>query len=172
MNDIGGRSRRPYLPAQPSDSRISRCAAIAPFQIPDADALLEIKCPYGKGQPYSVQPWDRAPWYYMAQVQTVMEIFDMAHCHLYCWTIRSGSRTYIIERDREYFKFVLRVCEEFWSRNLVPARTLLLESDGDPTGVESFRPRATSALTEYTKVLSQRMASKAECITYGSKTAS
>lgn len=108
----------------------------------------------------------------MAQVQTVMEIFDMAHCHLYCWTIRSGSRTYIIERDREYFKFVLRVCEEFWSRNLVPARTLLLESDGDPTGVESFRPRATSALTEYTKVLSQRMASKAECITYGSKTAS
>ena len=44
---------------------------------------------------------------------------------------------YLIERDAQYWNYVLHVFEDFWYKNLVPARELLIESDGmDIEGVE------------------------------------
>ena len=54
----------------------------------------------------------------------------MEHCHFYCWTIENGSRLYFIERDREYWNYVYCALEEFWHKNLVPAREVLLASNG------------------------------------------
>ena len=137
--------------------------------IPEMGALLEIKCPYNRGQPKDMKPWNTAPWYYMAQVQSLMEIFDMEHCHFYCWTIEHGSCLYFVERDREYWNYVYCALEEFWHRNLVPAREVLLASDGQEDAVraiEAYRPREIHMLTEYTKVLSQRMVNKLKISQY------
>ena len=72
----------------------------------------------------------------------MMEIFDVEVCHFYCWTVENGSSLYLVERDPEYWKFIMRVLEEFWERNLVPARELLLASDGeDIQGVEVSRQK-------------------------------
>ena len=131
--------------------------------IPEAGSLLEIKCPYNRGFPKEMKPWATAPWYYMAQVQSLMEIFDMEHCHFYCWTIGHGSCLYFVERDREYWNYIYCALEEFWHRNLVPAREILLQSDGkDVDAAVAYRPREIHTLTEYTKVLSQRMARSLE----------
>ncbi|QDZ23018.1 YqaJ domain-containing protein [Chloropicon primus] len=131
--------------------------------IPDMDALLEIKCPYNRGYPKEMKPWDRAPWYYMAQVQSLMEIFDMQTTYFYCWTIEGGSCVYVVERDREYWGYVYAALEEFWHRHLVPARDILLQSDGlDVKAAELYRPREIHTLTEYTKILSQRMVTELE----------
>ena len=131
--------------------------------IPDRDALLEIKCPYNRGFPAQMRPWDRAPWYYMAQVQSLLEIFDMERCYFYCWTIENGSCVYVVDRDREYWGYVYVALEEFWHRHLVPAREALLTSDGeDIRGAEAYRPREIHTLTEYTQILSKRMVERLE----------
>ena len=78
----------------------------------------------------------------------------METCFFYCWTIKHGSCVYTVERDREYWQYVYAALEEFWHRHLVPAREVLLESDGTEIRLaESFRPREIHTLTEYTRIL-------------------
>ena len=135
--------------------------------IPDKDALLEIKCPFNRGYPREARPWETAPWYYMAQVQSLMEVFDMDYTYFYCWTIDHGSFVYLVDRDREYWRIVEAALAEFWHRNLVPAREVLLESDGLAVSeAQVFRPRDLSTLTEYTKKLSMKMAARCAPVRY------
>ncbi len=63
----------------------------------------------------------------------------------------------------QYWQYVYCVLEEFWHKNLVPAREILLDSGGmDVAAALEHRPREIHMLTEYTKILSQRMVNSLE----------
>ena len=38
--------------------------------------VLEIKCPYNRGEPFSAKPYPNAPWYYMAQVWNILSLWN------------------------------------------------------------------------------------------------
>ena len=86
--------------------------------------ILEIKCPYNKGRPELAEPPTRAIWYYMPQIQGLMDVFDREWCALYVWTPARGSSSFIISRDRAYWAACFDVLAEFWWSHTVPARQL------------------------------------------------
>jgi len=86
--------------------------------------ILEIKCPFNKGRPDLAEPPRRAIWYYMPQIQGLMDVFDREWCILYVWTPMNGSSSFIISRDREYWSTCFDVLAEFWWTHTVPARQL------------------------------------------------
>ena len=84
--------------------------------------ILEIKCPYNKGRPEEAVPPHRAIWYYMPQLQGLMDIFDRQWCTLYIWTHSHGSVAFSVARDREYWAAAFEVLADFWWVHVVPAR--------------------------------------------------
>jgi putative phage-type endonuclease len=84
--------------------------------------VLEIKCPFNKGHPELAVPPPHAIWYYMPQVQGLMDIFDREWCNMYIWTPEHGSASYYIPRDRQYWAAAYDVLSEFWWAHVVPAR--------------------------------------------------
>ncbi|KAK9817240.1 hypothetical protein WJX72_011650 [[Myrmecia] bisecta] len=120
--------------------------------------VLEIKCPFNRGNPASGTPWATAQWYYMPQAQGLMEIFDREWCNLYCWT-PNGSAIYHIPRDRIYWAMCFDVLSEFWWAHVIPAKHLLAE--GRDQEALAHRPTARHPLTlrlkEYSKTMVRGM---------------
>ena len=48
--------------------------------------VLEIKCPWNKGDPLNAVPYPRVPWYYVPQAQGLMAVFDRPYCDVFCYT--------------------------------------------------------------------------------------
>jgi len=86
----------------------------SPDGITATNRLLEIKCPFSREVKHEV------PTYYMAQLQTNMEIMDLDVADFVQW--KQGQRLCeedvldILEvpRDRAWFKTVLPALNEFW----------------------------------------------------------
>ncbi|BDA42985.1 hypothetical protein COCOBI_03-8780 [Coccomyxa sp. Obi] len=114
--------------------------------------VLEIKCPFNRGRPTAAAPPKQPPWYYMPQVQGLMEIFDREWCNIYMWTV-NGSALFYIPRDRAYWAACFEVLSEFWWAHLVPAKHALAANKRELA--ETYRPQArhrrTQELIDYSK---------------------
>lgn len=54
-----------------------------------SSGILEVKCPYGKNKgPEGAVPYDSVPFYYMPQVQGLMEILEREWLDFYVWTVQ------------------------------------------------------------------------------------
>ncbi|KAK9863175.1 hypothetical protein WJX84_006084 [Apatococcus fuscideae] len=129
-------------------------------QIPcgDGPGILEIKCPWNRGNIATARPYEYAPFYYMPQVQGLMDMFDREWCHLYCWT-QTGSTIFCIQRDRQYWLRCFEVLAEFWWAHVIPAKHAI--ALGTETDLDTLRPGADHMATGDLKQASIRMAKKA-----------
>ncbi|KAG9442868.1 hypothetical protein H6P81_018722 [Aristolochia fimbriata] len=103
--------------------------------------VLEIKCPFFKGEMYRALPWSRLPFHCMPQAQGLMEILNRDWMDLYCWT-PNGSSLFRIFRDKEYWNLVRSALSDFWWKHVQPAKVLCLK---DPSRdlfevVKPFKP--------------------------------
>ncbi|KAL0042026.1 hypothetical protein WJX77_001122 [Trebouxia sp. C0004] len=121
----------------------------------EGPGVLEIKCPFNKGDPNRAAPPKMAQWYYMPQVQGLMDIFDREWCNLFVWTV-NGSSVFHIKRDREYWCVCFQALAEFWWSHVVPAKHALAGSQPDLAHV--FRPDKEHATTAQIIALSKQMA--------------
>ncbi|KAK9840347.1 hypothetical protein WJX74_007980 [Apatococcus lobatus] len=120
--------------------------------------VLEIKCPWNRGNTALAKPYEQAPFYYMPQVQGLMDMFDREWCDLYCWT-PNGSTIFHIPRDRQYWLSCFEVLAEFWWAHVVPAKHAL--ALGTETDLDTLRPGRHHAATQGLKAASIRMAQNA-----------
>ncbi|TVU15484.1 hypothetical protein EJB05_39007 [Eragrostis curvula] len=127
---------------------------------PDA-GILEVKCPFNKGKPELALPWRVMPYYYMPQVQGLMEIMDRDWVELYCWT-PNGSSLFRVPRDRAYWELMHDVLREFWWGNVMPARELVLL--GKEAEARSFEPQPKHRLTNLMLFRSRKLASEAKLL--------
>ena len=123
--------------------------------------ILEVKCPYNKGKPEIALPWRLVPYYYMPQVQGLMEIMGRDWVDLYCWT-PNGSSLFRVPRDRAYWELIHEVLREFWWGNVMPSRELLLL--GKEAEARSFEPQPKHRLTNLVLYRSRKMASEAKLL--------
>jgi putative phage-type endonuclease len=118
--------------------------------------ILEIKCPYNKGHPELAVPPQRAIWYYMPQLQGLMDIFDRRWCSLYVWTQSHGSASFQVERNQEYWAAAFEILAEFWWGHVVPARQAH-DAGCSMEEIESYRPvdqiEAAEKLRKWSKIL-------------------
>ena len=120
--------------------------------------LLEVKCPFNKGRPEGARPWQEPPWYYMPQVQGLLEVFDREWCDLYCWTV-NGSRVYRVARDEAYFAVLYDSLSEFWWQHVVPAKQALTR--GDMPEAQRHRPLPRHRFADRLEAESKEMAAAA-----------
>lgn len=118
--------------------------------------ILEIKCPYNKGQPDLLTPPQHATWYYMPQVQGLMYIFDCEWCNLYIWSPQRGSVVFHIRRDPAYWACLWDVLADFWWSHVVPARHEF--KAGRWEEVEQYRPPPKTDRSEELRQWSKRLA--------------
>ncbi|XP_037478234.1 uncharacterized protein LOC119355522 [Triticum dicoccoides] len=123
--------------------------------------ILEVKCPYNKGKPELALPWRIVPYYYMPQVQGLMEIMGRDWVDLYCWT-PNGSSLFRVPRDRAYWELIHDVLREFWWGNVMPSRELVLL--GKEAEARSFEPQPKHRLTNLVIVKSRKLASEAKLL--------
>jgi len=119
--------------------------------IASTPGILEVKCPYNKGAPELGEPPKRAIWYYMPQIQGLMDVFDREWCALYVWTPARGSSSFIISRDRAYWSACFDVLAEFWWSHTVPARQL--RADEGSAGDANYRQYCPSEEHEKSHML-------------------
>lgn len=119
--------------------------------------VLEVKCPFNKGSPQEAKPYPRIPFYYVPQVQGLMEVLDREWCDLFCWTV-NGSAIYRVNRDPKYWKMCYEALGEFWWAHVIPAKHALAEGDRDKA--EKLRPphlhRWSKILRSQSIVISQK----------------
>eukprot|EP00889_Picochlorum_renovo_P006072 jgi/Picre1/33102/NNA_008428.t1 len=129
-------------------------------QDPLGPGILEIKCPYNKGHPELATPPNRAIWYYMPQIQGLMDVFDREWCSLYIWTPNHGSSSFVIDRDREYWGACFDVLAEFWWAHTVPARQARDARHHDVTDNEwiQYKPTEIHPTSEMLRDWSKKMA--------------
>lgn len=109
----------------------------------DDGGILEVKCPFNKGQPQFGVPWPYVPYHYMPQAQGLMEIFDRNWMDFYVWTM-NGSSIYRIDRNPDLWELMLTALNDFWWGHVTPARhALFKDADAD---VRRFRPGPHHAL--------------------------
>jgi putative phage-type endonuclease len=123
--------------------------------------ILEVKCPYNKGKPELALPWRAMPYYYMPQVQGLMEIMGRDWVELYCWT-PNGSSVFRVPRDRGYWELIHEVLRDFWWGNVMPARELVLL--GKEAEARSFEPQPKHRLTNLVIFRSRKLASEAKLL--------
>ncbi|KAJ1271605.1 hypothetical protein BS78_06G140200 [Paspalum vaginatum] len=123
--------------------------------------ILEVKCPFNKGKPELALPWRIMPYYYMPQVQGLMEIMDRDWVELYCWT-PNGSSLIWVPRDRAYWELIHEVLRDFWWGNVMPARELALL--GKDPEARSFEPQPKHRLTNLVLFRSRKLASEAKLL--------
>jgi putative phage-type endonuclease len=120
--------------------------------------VLEIKCPWNKGDPLGAVPYPICPWYYVPQVQGLMAVFDRPYCDVFCYTVRNGAAVYRVRRDARYWTAMYKALSDFWWQHVVPGKHALAAGE-DP---ERHRPPETHALTEDMKRWSKRIAESAQ----------
>lgn len=123
--------------------------------------ILEVKCPFNKGKPELALPWRAMPYYYMPQVQGLMEIMDRDWVELYCWT-PNGSSLFRVPRDRAYWELIHEVLRDFWWGNVMPARELTLL--GKDAEARSFEPQPKHRLTNLVLFRSRKLATEAKLL--------
>lgn len=124
------------------------------------DGLVEIKCPFNRyvhqrcvhqlcvfvtsrictrrrGRIHDAQPPALPQWYYMAQVQGLLDIFQRDWCNLFVWT-PSAAALFHMPRDARYWALCFEVLAEFWWEHVVPARQEM-EQGASALDVERFR---------------------------------
>ena len=144
---------------------VDSAAAAAPRPAVHGPGILEIKCPYNKGRPDLAEPPSRAIWYYMPQLQGLMDIFDREWCNLYVWTPERGSAAFLVRRDRNYWAACFDVLAEFWWAHVVPARQA--HDRGAPEAeVQAFRPYNAHPASEELRAWSKRLAAEAPAVTF------
>ncbi|KAK9819245.1 hypothetical protein WJX81_006301 [Elliptochloris bilobata] len=116
--------------------------------------VLEIKCPYNRGKPLAATPPRTPAWYYMPQVQGLMDIFDREWCNVFVWT-HNGAALYHVPRDTAYWRACFDVLAEFWWAHVVPAKHALAAKK--PDAVQLCRPaplhEATARLVADSKAM-------------------
>jgi uracil-DNA glycosylase len=125
---------------------------------PRVPGVLEIKCPWNKGDPLNAVPYPTVPWYYVPQVQGLMAVFDRPYCDVFCYTVRNGAAIYRVRRDVQYWTAMYKALSDFWWQHVVPGKHALAAGE-DP---ERHRPPETHALTEDMKRWSRRIAESAQ----------
>lgn len=123
--------------------------------------ILEVKCPYNKGKPEVALPWLSMPFYYMPQVQGLMEIMDRDWVDLYCWT-PNGSTIFRVCRQPEYWQLIHGILQEFWWENVIPAREALLL--GREEDAQAYKPTSTHKLTGLSISKSLKLAGEAKLL--------
>jgi putative phage-type endonuclease len=122
--------------------------------------ILEIKCPYNKGHPELAVPPQRAIWYYMPQLQGLMDIFDRQWCSLYVWTQSHGSASFQVERNEEYWAAAFEILAEFWWGHVVPARQAH-DAGATREEIEAYRPVDQIEAAEKMRRWSKNLATEA-----------
>ena len=123
--------------------------------------ILEVKCPYNKGKPEHCLPWLSAPYYYMPQMQGLMEILDRDWLDLFVWTL-NGFSIFRVDRDEKYWALIYGVLSDFWWASVVPAKqSLFLQKNVD---VNIYKPSGLHRMTTIIVNESRRLASKAPLI--------
>eukprot|EP00898_Chlorokybus_atmophyticus_P003126 jgi/Chlat1/3814/Chrsp26S04045 len=97
--------------------------------------VLEVKCPYRKKLAF--------PYYYVPQVQGLMEILDRDWCDMYVYTPDKGSIVYRIERDAQYWREMYALLQSFWWKCVVPAKEAM--AAGDIARAQLYRPEPMPA---------------------------
>jgi len=122
--------------------------------------ILEIKCPYNKGHPELAKPPTKAIWYYMPQIQGLMDVFDREWCSLYVWTPNHGSSSFVIARDRKYWSACFDILAEFWWAHTVPARQARSAGSNEENSEEwmQFRPSEIHPQSDMLKDWSKQLA--------------
>jgi putative phage-type endonuclease len=122
--------------------------------------VLEVKCPFNKGVPEEAVPPSRAIWYYMPQVQGLMDVFDREWCNLYVWTPAHGAALFHVRRDRAYWSACFAVLAEFWWQHAVPARQAA-EAGAGREALAALAPSAEHAATPRLREWSKELAAAA-----------
>lgn len=123
--------------------------------------ILEVKCPHNRGRPELCVPWAAVPYYYIPQVQGLMEILDRDWLDLFVWTL-NGSAIFRVDRNPEYWALIFGVLSDFWWTSVVPGRqALLLRKNVD---VNVYQPTGQHRLTPVVMNESRELASKATLI--------
>jgi len=131
----------------------------------EGPGILEIKCPYNKGRPDLASPPDRAIWYYMPQLQGLMDVFDREWCTLFVWTPQRGSAAFLVNRNREYWAACFDVLADFWWAHVVPARQAR-ERGASVEEIGMYRPSEHHPASEELKAWSKRLAAEAPVTRY------
>ncbi|PWA94358.1 restriction endonuclease, type II-like superfamily protein [Artemisia annua] len=85
--------------------------------------VLEIKCPFYKGDMRKGYPWSSIPYNCVPQAQGLMEILDRDWMDFYVWTPK-GSSLIRIYRDVEYWNLLKMALSDFWWNHVQPAREI------------------------------------------------
>jgi len=127
--------------------------------------ILEIKCPYNKGRPELAVPPQQAIWYYMPQLQGLMDIFNREWCSLYIWTQMHGSASFQVERNEEYWAAAFEILAEYWWAHVVPARQAR-DAGAMREEIEAFRPVDNIEASEKLRRWSKQLAVEAPATFY------
>lgn len=149
-----------WLGASP-DGLVTPSGPQDPYAGP-GEGMLEIKCPFNRGMPDSMDPWAVAPYYYMPQVQGQMAILGRQWCNLYVWTPRRGSALFHVHYDDQYWRAMWEVLAVLWWRHVEPARADVSRAGRDAAW--RHRPSALHELYEHIKAESERMARAAQAV--------
>ncbi|KAI3517787.1 hypothetical protein L1887_17006 [Cichorium endivia] len=85
--------------------------------------VLEIKCPFYKGDMRKGYPWSQVPYNCIPQAQGLMEILDRDWMDFYVWTPK-GSSLIRIDRDLEYWNLLKIALSDFWWGHVEPGREI------------------------------------------------
>ncbi|XP_038685350.1 uncharacterized protein LOC119985205 isoform X1 [Tripterygium wilfordii] len=120
--------------------------------------VLEIKCPFFRGDMRQASPWKRIPVYYIPQAQGLMEILDRDWMDLYVWTL-NGSSLFRLYRDADYWDVLRLALSDFWWKHVQPAREICSRSMiTDPLNQLSYlRPEPKHELFRYIIYESQQI---------------
>lgn len=121
--------------------------------------ILEIKCPFYKGDMRKGYPWTSVPYNFVPQAQGLMEILNRDWMDFYVWTPK-GSSLIRINRDEEYWKVLKIALSEFWWDHVQPAREIYCNYEvRDPlTELKSLCPAPKHELCRYIVKESRRVA--------------
>ncbi|KAI7751143.1 hypothetical protein M8C21_032473, partial [Ambrosia artemisiifolia] len=121
--------------------------------------ILEIKCPFYKGNMRKGFPWSGVPYNYIPQAQGLMEILDRDWMDFYVWTPK-GSSIIRIDRDVEYWKVLEIALSDFWWAHVQPAREIYCKYEvRDPlTELKSLCPAPKHELCSHIVKESRRVA--------------
>ena len=130
-----------------------------------SEGVLEIKCPFFKGNLMSSSPWVQVPVFYMPQVQGLMEILDREWLDLFCWT-PNGSSLIRVPRDREYWYLMKTALVDFWWKHVIPAKEILsVELTEDSIKeLKMLRPRPRHELFNSIACSSRHLARRCDLI--------
>eukprot|EP00249_Psilotum_nudum_P004773 c18271_g1_i1 orf=136-1107(+) len=130
------------------------------FGLSENGGILEVKCPHNKGRPEQGVVCSVVPYYYMPQVQGLMEILDRDWLDFFVWTMNE-SAIFRVDRDTDYWTLIFEVLRDFWWNNVIPAKQHL---SCENTDLNAFKPSALHELTPVILKKSKQLAADSKLI--------